>query len=955
MTLSSAVRVASVTLLVALATSVAAQTTTAGRKDTPRGAARAAAQKSPPVTPAGPSGKGWRIGQRPAWVVEPPVGAPDGADRAPGGGARRELLVDVQYDYTGTRPQVFVRQRSVAADASALGPVSQPQIRFQPAYQEVILHEAVVVRDGRRVDRLGDARVELLRREQRLDQQIIDGSETLLVILQDVRVGEPVEISYSVVGENPIHEGRIATSVALATDAAIDVLHFRLQAPLTKPIKVIGIATDLLAERHVDGSRQVFTLVRRKVAPVVPEQGVPPWFKVYPALQVTEYRDWGEVDAWARRLFETPSPAAPAVVERIEAFRATGLQGEALVSEVLRFVQDEIRYFSVSLGESSHRPKPADRTLAERFGDCKDKVVLLNALLGGLGFDVRPALVSMARNRGLDQYAPTHEEFDHVVTRLVLNGTTYYLDPTVANQGTTLSSRGFWRYGRALVVGGGGELVEVVVPAEAQDALEFEQHWDLSTPGEPASLRTVLRGRGSAAERWRTAVATVGLERVAEAIANVHARAVPNLKPAGGDRLHDDRAANVLEIVQHFNVAQALRYSRGVLELEIRGVGLTDALAGPPEAVRRTPFLLDMPKRTSSLVTIVAPRDLGFASPPRAETNDRHFRFTYRAEVSGRTLTIAREIERRADEVLPSNMESFRQNLLKARQMTGGQVRMNLVDQQTTRPDLERIVRRLKPVTRGLHIDALLSLLMRHELDRLLDTRALERIAPGSLLAARVLASRARSTNLLGDFEAALADADASLAIDANSDTARDARAVALVGLGRVEEAIAEFQTLATGAERTSALKWLGAVLHFLGRHAEAEAALRQAIDSASGEDSEFAKLWLYLAAEAQGGRGKAAIAPYVDAADAKKLTGVLLRYLAGRIDRDALLGFARESSDMARLNLAEAYFFVGQQLLAQGHRDEALTWLQRVVETQAVPYREFTFAKLELRRAAGR
>jgi len=474
MTLSSAVRVASVTLLVALATSVAAQTTTAGRKDTPRGAARAAAQKSPPVTPAGPSGKGWRIGQRPAWVVEPPVGAPDGADRAPGGGARRELLVDVQYDYTGTRPQVFVRQRSVAADASALGPVSQPQIRFQPAYQEVILHEAVVVRDGRRVDRLGDARVELLRREQRLDQQIIDGSETLLVILQDVRVGEPVEISYSVVGENPIHEGRIATSVALATDAAIDVLHFRLQAPSARPVKVIGIATDLLAERHVDGSRQVFTLVRRKVAPVVPEQGVPPWFKVYPALQVTEYRDWGEVDAWARRLFETPSPAAPAVVERIEAFRATGLQGEALVSEVLRFVQDEIRYFSVSLGESSHRPKPADRTLVERFGDCKDKVVLLNALLGGLGFDVRPALVSMARNCGLDQYAPTHEEFDHVVTRLVLNGTTYYLDPTVANQGTTLSSRGFWRYGRALVVGGGGELVEVVVPAEAQDALEFE-------------------------------------------------------------------------------------------------------------------------------------------------------------------------------------------------------------------------------------------------------------------------------------------------------------------------------------------------------------------------------------------------------------------------------------------------------------------------------------------------
>jgi lipoprotein NlpI len=59
----------------------------------------------------------------------------------------------------------------------------------------------------------------------------------------------------------------------------------------------------------------------------------------------------------------------------------------------------------------------------------------------------------------------------------------------------------------------------------------------------------------------------------------------------------------------------------------------------------------------------------------------------------------------------------------------------------------------------------------------------------------------------------------------------------------------------------------------------------------------------------------------------------------------------------MERLNLAEAYYFIGQRLLTQGQRDEAQRWFQRTLDTQATPYREVTFARMELQRAqaAGR
>jgi lipoprotein NlpI len=128
---------------------------------------------------------------------------------------------------------------------------------------------------------------------------------------------------------------------------------------------------------------------------------------------------------------------------------------------------------------------------------------------------------------------------------------------------------------------------------------------------------------------------------------------------------------------------------------------------------------------------------------------------------------------------------------------------------------------------------------------------------------------------------------------------------------------------------------------------------LRESAAAASGESRHFTLLWLYLAAERQGGRGRAAIADEVANLDAglDEWGSQLLRYLGGALGRDELLKAAKAKPDQERLRLAEAYFFIGQQLAAQGRRGEALPWFERTVATQAVPYREFTIAQWELKR----
>jgi lipoprotein NlpI len=929
---------------------------------TPPAKAPTKAAARPAAYPAVPAGAGYRFGPAPVWVKALAPAPVLEAKPAAGAKARREPLVDVQVHLAPRSATAsYIHLQRVALDASTLREVSEPQISFNPAYQQLVIHQAAVLRGGQRLDRLKDARVELMRREQQLEHQMIDGVRTALVVLSDVRVGDVVDVAYTLEGENPIFEGRFATLLQLAGDAAIDRLHLRIEAPKERHLQVKGLATDVQPERFEEGGLQVLRVQREQVAPVVDETATPPWFKVYPALHVSEYASWAEVDHWARGLF-APEPMQPAVAERVAAIKAEGGTPEQQVAAALRFVQDEVRYFSVSLGESSHRPKPASRTLAERLGDCKDKVVLLNALLTGLGLDAKPVLVSVFRNRGVQNFLPTHDVFDHVISRVQIGDAVYFLDPTINGQGLSLEKRGYVPYGAGLVVGGGEQgPVAIVPPAFAEDAMQFRQDWDLSDLKQPARLRTSFKAVGLAAERWRATVAQAGVERIAEAVGGQYVKAVPGLVSVGTPELLDDRGANVIELKMAFEHPSPGRYQRGLVELELPAIELNDSLSLPPEARRRYPFLLDGPRRVELRIGVTGPQPFMQAPPAPQQVADKHFSFQSRVELQGGSLVAVGRYERRGDEVLPADLDGYRERIGRARQLSSSRARLALIDfrDKALEPEFAAMDRRLAKY-RAQRPDALLQILQASEITRLVGLQLVPRLEPGSRLAARVLAERAQASNTLGDFAGGLRDAELALRGDPPAEEAAaalEAKGVALVGLARPAEALDAFARQAQLGSGNPPGAWLGTTHYMLGDYARAEAALRDSAANASGEARSFTLLWLYLAAERQGGRGRAAIADEmasVDTTAREDWGGTLLRYLGGALDRDALLQAARAKPEQERLRLAEAYFFIGQQLAAQGRRGDAMPWFERAVSTQAVPYREVTLAQWELKRGAG-
>ena len=206
-----------------------------------------------------------------------------------------------------------------------------------------------------------------------------------------------------------------------------------------------------------------------------------------------------------------------------------------------------------------------------------------------------------------------------------------------------------------------------------------------------------------------------------------------------------------------------------------------------------------------------------------------------------------------------------------------------------------------------------------------------------------------RNSNV-GRCSAALTDLDAALAVDPKHPEWHVDRAVVLAKLGREAEAEAEFETAGRSASKSELLRSSLAVQRFgQQRFAEAEKLFRGA---KKGEDNyAYAVIMGFYA----GGRRGAADPTWLRqhrAAGGKEWPEPILRFIAGEIDRRALLDAAHDSSDLRTTEQqCEAFFGLAQMALIKGDRDTAQREFESCVQTGIVGFIEFDLAKRELAR----
>lgn len=825
---------------------------------------------------------------------------------------------------------------------------SQWEIEFDPSYQTLQIHRLVVWRQGQRIDHLPRLKVQMLQRETQLEQQIYDGRLTASIIQDDVRVGDRLELAYSLVGSNPVFAGRWVEQAWSATPRGpLAWVRYRVISPVAYALNWRFDPARHTVRREVQGAWHHTTIERRNVPVLGWEANAPSSAYADEQIEVSQFSDWADVARWAEQLFASAqqAPLAAAVQQQAEQLRRD--TPEHTVAAVLDFVQGQIRYFGTEIGISSHLPATPERVLSQRFGDCKDKVSLGLALLRHLGVEAVPLLVSLTQRQDVATEPPTPLAFNHVVLQVRVAGQTWVLDPTRSQQTGPLAERASLGLGRGLPAQAGATALIDLPDARqtprmmAQDVLRF-----VSFAQDP-QLAVTWRYHGEMAESVRAMHAgenRVDLERF---IAGEYARNYPGAILQGPLELEEVAGNNAVDVKLHFVLENYFKlHDDKLLRGDMVLPSLMMALRLPDQSLRSRALQLSPAGRYRHTLRLEFPEDV--LSPIANQGEDRHdflhVRWAHR--LTPRVAEIEGDVQVTAEAVPATAWSAYRDGLLKLWPRFSGMVSINTVAPaqatqlgQRAERLLAEVKQRRSPLATQMQVAAAVQLLV---FDAQLDSQRLP-----AQPRARLLARRAVQLNSLGREEEAAVALTQSLALSPDDTDTLETAALNANLRGRQEESLAhanrvlQANPLAYWARMTQ-----GRAHYELGRYAEAGDDFSLAVQHMPEPNRGYAMIWQYLSQRRQGQRD-AVLGSLRDG----DWPAPLMKALRGEISEAQARRAAQQRQDLAPGRLCELAYYLGELRAIEGDTRNAQRLFQQVLQTRVTEFVEFPLARRALDR----
>ena len=159
----------------------------------------------------------------------------------------------------------------------------------------------------------------------------------------------------------------------------------------------------------------------------VPEAGMVALQDFAPHIAVSSFKTYGDVGVAYQVRAQPKAEVTPAIKALALKLTEKDTTPKDKARSLYNWVSKNIRYVGVYVGAGGYVPHEAQSILDNRYGDCKDHVTLLEALLSSVGIASSPALINSDDAYKLPE-PPTPGIFDHVIT--YIPSLNLYLDST---------------------------------------------------------------------------------------------------------------------------------------------------------------------------------------------------------------------------------------------------------------------------------------------------------------------------------------------------------------------------------------------------------------------------------------------------------------------------------------------------------------------------------------------
>jgi len=573
-------------------------------------------------------------------------------------GASRELLlrrlvIEVQPDGTAKRYQREVHRVNTESGARDL---DRFVLSARVGTQEVRLLSARVQHPDGSVE---EARTGRSGRSGRLP-----------VDLPPISVGDLVDLEWRLDDLRPSFFGRtfgLRTSFVGDADLPLNesevVLLSSPELPLYHQLRNVELEPVVEA---LEGGRTRTRWTLTDWAPRRRESPMPPTLEWMPILEASSYADWQALGAWWWDLIEEEIR----VSNEMSAFVAE-LTGELETPlERLRalydFVVTDVRYNAWEFGVHGYQPYSAPVIFSRRFGDCKDKAILLRALLSEVDIECFPVLIDSQRVRAAEDHGlALVQHFNHVIAWVPEQEgiPAMYLDGTARLHPLEVLPASDLGAAVVIVKPDGVQEARIPFPSAEVNQLMLDIEIDLAASGpSPTVIERRARGTFDPAERRLWAGGEQERAEVAERIAGELYGALDgatSVQTSQVEALSGETWARIECAPETIG-----RASEGGIELPVVPSRMDFFSTLASESARSLDLVLSAPAVHERRLVYQLPDGAGVEELPPAvahETEDASY--SWGATLDGNALTIIERFSMKSQRVPPERYPALRELL----------------------------------------------------------------------------------------------------------------------------------------------------------------------------------------------------------------------------------------------------------------------------------------------------
>ncbi len=546
-------------------------------------------------------------GPVPNWVINLPVKLTTAVKAKDVSGGYHILLRDIQFDLESQTN--YYHNGYVVFTDEGLQAVSEIQVAYDPNYEKVTFHSIQVWRNGKLMDKLGTVKFKQSQVEKELDKHIYNEQLSAIAILDDVRINDVVEFSYSITGWNPIFKNKFFNSFSLRTYDPLDEIYVRVNTTPNRKVNYKLFNSKEQPTVTLTNNQRVFTWHLKNLPGFPVDSDTPSWYDPYPWVSLSEFTKWPEFGQWAAALYEVKGLSKELHLEIDSIKNISGDAGERLTATV-RFVQDKVRYLGLENGISGYKPHAPAQTFQQRFGDCKDKSLLLSQMLQAMNIKAYPALVHTDYQDQIPKWLPSAYAFNHCIVVVELLGKKIWIDPTISLQRGRYDSIATPNYKMAFVLkAGGGTFVKMQTPQIAK--VKVNENYIFDNVGGPVKLEVKTYYYGSEADNMRQRLATSNLKETEKSYLNYYANTYPNIVVSRDLDYLDNPDQNILTTLEEYTIqdlwTKVLENQDSLITAYFYPQMLRDRLSKPNTVIRKMPINLSYPSNFEQTITLLLP------------------------------------------------------------------------------------------------------------------------------------------------------------------------------------------------------------------------------------------------------------------------------------------------------------------------------------------------------------